>query len=70
MYFPKYFYQIVDTGISQTTINTISKHFCTPPEPWAFELHKGINRILQNREKMVSTCTVLESTPIETIEDV
>ncbi|KAI8435368.1 hypothetical protein MSG28_003687 [Choristoneura fumiferana] len=45
--------KIQETGISQTTINTISNHFCKAPEPWAFELHKGIGRILQNREKMV-----------------
>ncbi|XP_072944236.1 2-oxoglutarate dehydrogenase complex component E1-like [Epargyreus clarus] len=45
--------KIEETGISETTISTISKHFCKPPEPWAFEVHKGINRILANREKMV-----------------
>ncbi|XP_045515713.1 2-oxoglutarate dehydrogenase, mitochondrial-like [Pieris brassicae] len=45
--------KIEETGISEATISTISKHFCKPPEPWAFEVHKGINRILLNREKMV-----------------
>ncbi|XP_053625470.1 2-oxoglutarate dehydrogenase, mitochondrial-like [Plodia interpunctella] len=45
--------KIEETGISEATISTISQHFCKPPEPWAFELHKGIGRILQNREKMV-----------------
>lgn len=49
------FDQIRETGISQTSINTIANHFCKAPEPWAFELHKGIGRILQNREKMVTS---------------
>ncbi|XP_063531460.1 2-oxoglutarate dehydrogenase complex component E1-like [Cydia strobilella] len=44
---------ILPTGISQTSINTIANHFCKAPEPWAFELHKGLARILQNREKQV-----------------
>lgn len=47
--------QVKDTGISEATIDTISKHFCKPPEPWAFEIHKGIHRILERREKMVCT---------------
>ncbi|KAL0893530.1 hypothetical protein ABMA27_013726 [Loxostege sticticalis] len=45
--------KIYDTGISNTTISSISAHFCKPPEVWAFEIHKGINRILAAREKMV-----------------
>ncbi|CAK1582316.1 unnamed protein product [Parnassius mnemosyne] len=45
--------RIGDTGICEESIMTIAKHFCTPPEPWAFEVHKGINKILANREKMV-----------------
>ncbi|CAH0747890.1 unnamed protein product [Diatraea saccharalis] len=45
--------KIQDTGISNATINTISNHFCKAPEPWAFEVHKGINRILAARAKMV-----------------
>ncbi|XP_063821458.1 2-oxoglutarate dehydrogenase complex component E1-like [Ostrinia nubilalis] len=45
--------KIEDTGISDATISTISGHFCKPPEPWAFEVHKGVNRILANREKMI-----------------
>ncbi|XP_049695010.1 2-oxoglutarate dehydrogenase complex component E1 [Helicoverpa armigera] len=45
--------KILETGISQASINTIANHFTQPPEPWAFEIHKGVTRILQNREKMV-----------------
>ncbi|KAJ8722985.1 hypothetical protein PYW07_004165 [Mythimna separata] len=45
--------KIQPTGISQTSINTIAKHFVTPPEPWAFELHKGVTRMLKLREKMI-----------------
>ncbi|VVC99435.1 unnamed protein product [Leptidea sinapis] len=45
--------KIQETGICESSISTISKHFCKPPEIWAFEVHKGIHRILQNREKMV-----------------
>ncbi|KAJ2952486.1 hypothetical protein O0L34_g6803 [Tuta absoluta] len=45
--------KIQETGISEQTISTIANHFCKPPELWAFECHKGINRILANREKMV-----------------
>ncbi|XP_064071460.1 2-oxoglutarate dehydrogenase complex component E1-like [Vanessa tameamea] len=47
--------KIRDTGISETTITTISQHFCRPPEPWAFEIHKGIHRMLEKREKMVKS---------------
>ncbi|XP_028038162.1 2-oxoglutarate dehydrogenase, mitochondrial-like [Bombyx mandarina] len=46
--------KVEETGISETSINTISRHFCKAPEPWAFEVHKGVNRILANREKMVN----------------
>ncbi|RVE54954.1 hypothetical protein evm_000321 [Chilo suppressalis] len=45
--------KIKETGISNATISTISKHFCKAPEPWAFEVHKGILKILGQREKMV-----------------
>ncbi|KAL4706329.1 hypothetical protein ACJJTC_004938 [Scirpophaga incertulas] len=44
---------IEETGINSTTIATISQHFCKVPELWAFEVHKGITKILANREKMV-----------------
>ncbi|XP_045447014.1 2-oxoglutarate dehydrogenase, mitochondrial-like [Melitaea cinxia] len=47
--------KIRDTGICETTIATIANHFCKPPEPWAFEIHKGIHRILEKREKMVKS---------------
>ncbi|XP_046963565.1 2-oxoglutarate dehydrogenase, mitochondrial-like [Vanessa cardui] len=47
--------KIRDTGISETTITTIAQHFCRPPEPWAFEIHKGIHRMLEKREKMVKS---------------
>ncbi|CAH0604432.1 unnamed protein product [Chrysodeixis includens] len=46
--------KIKETGISQTTLNTIAKHYSKPPEPWAFELHPGVARILAAREKMVA----------------
>ncbi|CAG5011401.1 unnamed protein product [Parnassius apollo] len=45
--------RIADTGICEESIMTIANHFCKPPEPWAFEVHKGINKILSNREKLV-----------------
>ncbi|XP_013182328.1 PREDICTED: 2-oxoglutarate dehydrogenase, mitochondrial-like [Papilio xuthus] len=45
--------KIEETGVCEASIMTIANHFCKPPEPWAFETHKGINKILQNREKMV-----------------
>uniref|UniRef100_A0A2A4JMC2 Dehydrogenase E1 component domain-containing protein n=1 Tax=Heliothis virescens TaxID=7102 RepID=A0A2A4JMC2_HELVI len=45
--------KIKETGIPLKSINTIANHFTTPPEPWAFEIHKGVARILKNREKMV-----------------
>ncbi|CAB3234742.1 unnamed protein product [Arctia plantaginis] len=44
---------IKETGICQTTINTIANHFASPPEKWAFELHKGLERMLAARQKMV-----------------
>ncbi|XP_034829933.1 2-oxoglutarate dehydrogenase complex component E1-like [Maniola hyperantus] len=45
--------KVKDTGISESAITTISKHFCKPPEPWAFEIHKGIHKMLEKRAKMV-----------------
>ncbi|XP_075970043.1 2-oxoglutarate dehydrogenase, mitochondrial-like [Anticarsia gemmatalis] len=45
--------KIQDTGICKATIATIANHFSKPPEKWAFEMHKGLNRILAAREKMV-----------------
>ncbi|XP_030023535.2 2-oxoglutarate dehydrogenase, mitochondrial [Manduca sexta] len=45
--------KIKETGISQTTINTITAHFVKPPEEWAFELHKGLHRVLGAREKLI-----------------
>ncbi|XP_013141305.1 PREDICTED: 2-oxoglutarate dehydrogenase, mitochondrial-like [Papilio polytes] len=45
--------KVAPTGVCETSIMTIANHFCKPPEPWAFETHKGIGRILANREKMV-----------------
>ncbi|XP_052756857.1 2-oxoglutarate dehydrogenase complex component E1-like isoform X1 [Galleria mellonella] len=44
--------KVQETGISDATISTISQHFCKLPES-SFEIHKGIVRILANREKMV-----------------
>ncbi|GBP43801.1 2-oxoglutarate dehydrogenase, mitochondrial [Eumeta japonica] len=44
---------IKETGISETTLMTIAKHFAKAPDPYAFEVHKGITRILAAREKMV-----------------
>ncbi|XP_049867197.1 2-oxoglutarate dehydrogenase complex component E1-like [Pectinophora gossypiella] len=45
--------KILGTGITKTTLMHIATHYCTPPEPWAFELHDGLKKILANREKMV-----------------
>lgn len=47
--------KVEETGISETSLMTIANHFCKPPEPWAFETHKGILKILANRAKMVRT---------------
>ncbi|CAH2074716.1 unnamed protein product, partial [Iphiclides podalirius] len=45
--------KVEETGISEVSLMTIANHFCKPPEKWAFEIHKGIHRILDNRSKMV-----------------
>ncbi|KAJ8725375.1 hypothetical protein PYW08_003558 [Mythimna loreyi] len=45
--------KIEETGISRHSIDTIAKHFTTPPTSWSFEIHEGVTRILKNREKMV-----------------
>lgn len=46
-------FQVKETGICEESLETITKHFCKPPEKWAFELHKGIYRILDARTKLV-----------------
>ncbi|KAH9634827.1 hypothetical protein HF086_012241 [Spodoptera exigua] len=43
---------IKETGISQQTVATITSHFVKPPDPWAFELHPGVTKILENRAKL------------------
>ncbi|CAH1646327.1 unnamed protein product [Spodoptera littoralis] len=45
---------IKETGISQQTVTTITNHFVKPPEPWAFEIHPGVTKILKNREKLIA----------------
>ncbi|CAH0729240.1 unnamed protein product, partial [Brenthis ino] len=47
--------KVRETGISETSLATISQHFCKPPEPWAFEIHKGIHKMLEKRGKMVKS---------------
>ncbi|KAJ8722988.1 hypothetical protein PYW07_004168 [Mythimna separata] len=44
--------KIQETGISRHSLDTIARHFITPPTSWAFEIHDGVKRILKNREKM------------------
>ncbi|OWR47555.1 2-oxoglutarate dehydrogenase [Danaus plexippus plexippus] len=45
--------KVKETGICETSLSTIAHHFCKAPEPWAFEVHKGIHKILEKRAKMV-----------------
>ncbi|XP_037973779.1 2-oxoglutarate dehydrogenase complex component E1 isoform X2 [Plutella xylostella] len=45
--------KIQPTGVSEQTIARISKHFCQIPDASEFLVHKGIVRMLANREKMV-----------------